>query len=112
LTGETDLERAIIKLHRPDHELTCVTLGASGALMTDGKNIYREPAVAVTAVDTTGAGDIFRGAFIHALLRGDTPRAMLRFANAAAAISCTRRGAIDSVPTMADVDALTSDAAR
>jgi sugar/nucleoside kinase (ribokinase family) len=53
-------------------------------------------------VDTTGAGDVFRGAFIVALLRGDTPPDILRFANAAAAVSCTREGAIDGVPTLAD----------
>jgi sugar/nucleoside kinase (ribokinase family) len=106
LTGDTDLERAIRKLHRPHHELTCVTLGQNGSLITDGKTVHHEPAFRVSAVDTTGAGDVFRGAFIHALLRGETPRAMLRFANAAAAISCTRRGAIDSVPMLTDIEAL------
>ena len=54
-------------------------------------------------VDTTGAGDIFRGAFIYALLRGDAPREILRFANAAAALSCTRMGAMSSVPTLSDL---------
>jgi sulfofructose kinase len=106
LTGETDLVRAIKKLHRAHHELTCVTLGAHGALITDGRDVHHEPAFPVAAVDTTGAGDIFRGAFIYGLLRGDQPHAMVKFANAAAAVSCTRRGAIDSVPTMSDVEAL------
>jgi sugar/nucleoside kinase (ribokinase family) len=54
-------------------------------------------------VDSTGAGDVFRGAFIYALLRGDSPDEMLRFANAAAAASCTKDGAIDSVPSLEDV---------
>ncbi len=106
LTGEHDLTRAIRMLHGPHHELTCVTIGAQGALITDGRDVHHEPACAVAAVDTTGAGDIFRGAFIYGLLRGDAPRAMVRFANAAAAVSCTRRGAIDSVPTMSDIEAL------
>ena len=44
--------------------------------------------------------------FIFALLRGDTPEGILRFACAAAAISCTRRGAIASVPTLDEVNAL------
>jgi len=61
--------------------------------------------VHVKPVDTTGAGDVFRGAFIHALLRGDPPRDILRFANAAAALSCTKMGAMSSVPTLADVTA-------
>jgi sulfofructose kinase len=46
---------------------------------------------------------VFRGAFIHGLLRGDGPDALLRFANAAAAVSCTRPGAIDAVPALDDV---------
>jgi sugar/nucleoside kinase (ribokinase family) len=46
---------------------------------------------------------VFRGAFIYSLLRGETPHDVVRFANAAAAISCTRRGALDSVPTLDEV---------
>jgi sugar/nucleoside kinase (ribokinase family) len=57
----------------------------------------------VDVVDTTGAGDVFRGAFIYALLRGDDPADVLRFANAAAAVSCTRLGAIASVPTLLEI---------
>jgi len=60
----------------------------------------------VEAVDTTGAGDVFRGAFIYALLRGDAPDAILRFANAAAAVSCTRRGAIGGVPSLAEIETM------
>jgi sugar/nucleoside kinase (ribokinase family) len=63
-------------------------------------------------LDTTGAGDVFRGAFIYALLRGDTPRDVLRFANAAAAFSCTTVGAMSGVPTIADVAALASKATK
>jgi sugar/nucleoside kinase (ribokinase family) len=62
-----------------------------------------EPGIPVTTVDTTGAGDVFRGAFAYALLRGDEPRDVLRFANAAAAVSCTRVGAMNSVPSLADI---------
>jgi hypothetical protein len=44
--------------------------------------------------------------FIYGLLRGDPPADLLRFANAAAAVSVTRQGAIDSVPTLADIEIL------
>jgi len=47
---------------------------------------------------------VFRGAFICALLRGDSPVDILRFANAAAAFSCTREGALDSVPSKQEVE--------
>jgi sugar/nucleoside kinase (ribokinase family) len=60
----------------------------------------------VPVVDSTGAGDVFRGACIHALLRGDSPEDMLRFANAAAAVSCTKEGAMDSVPHLDEIAAL------
>jgi len=103
LTGESELSAALQQLRRPHHSMLCVTLGARGALLIAGGDVIRDPGVAVKAVDTTGAGDIFRGAFIYALLRGDAPRDIVRFANAAAAISCTRMGAMASVPSLADL---------
>ena len=81
-------------------------------MLLDGNQLYRVPAPAVEAVDATGAGDVFRGAFIYALLRGDSPVDILRFANAAAALSCTREGALDSVPTRQEVEELLSTVIR
>ena len=103
LTGEADPERALRALRRRHAATLCTTLGGRGAMLLDGDRLHRVPGYAVTAVDTTGAGDVFRGAFIYALLRGDTPEQMLTFANAAAAVSCTREGAIGGVPTLGDV---------
>jgi sugar/nucleoside kinase (ribokinase family) len=108
LTGDDHLERALRTLQQPHHRMLCVTLGARGAMLLAGERLYAAPAptTAVDVRDTTGAGDVFRGAFIYALLRGDAPEAILRFANAAAALSCTREGAIDAVPSLAEVNAL------
>lgn len=103
LTGEADLLAALERLRRPHHTMLCVTRGARGALLLAGHEVMREPGIAIKAVDTTGAGDVFRGAFIYALLRGDAPRDVLRFANAAAAVSCTRIGAMSSVPSLGEV---------
>ena len=103
LTGEADLSRALERLRRPHHRMLCVTRGARGAVMLVGHELIAEPGLAVKTVDTTGAGDVFRGAFIYALLCGEQPREILRFANAAAAVSCTRIGAMNSVPSLADV---------
>jgi sulfofructose kinase len=103
LTGETNLVRALERLRRPHHTMLCVTLGVRGALLLAGDDVIRETGVAVTSVDTTGAGDVFRGAFIYALLRGDAPRDIVRFANTAAAVSCTRTGAMNSVPSLDEV---------
>ena len=108
LTGEADLEMALRTIRRRHSGLLCVTLGSRGAMMLEGDRLHRSPGFAVHAVDTTGAGDVFRGALIYALLRGDDPAGMLRFANAAASISCTRPGAIASVPTAVETDAVLS----
>ena len=104
LTGESDPERALRRIRNRHEGMLCVTLGARGAMLLDGNQLYRVPAPSVHAVDATGAGDVFRGAFICALLRGDSPVDILRFANAAAAFSCTREGALDSVPSKQEVE--------
>ena len=106
LTGERDVERALRALRRRHAGMLCVTLGARGAMLLDGDRLYHEPAFPVAVSDTTGAGDVFRGGFIAALLRGDAPGDILRFANAAAAISCTRLGAINGVPSLEETQAL------
>ena len=106
LTGESDPERALRALRQRHGGMLCVTLGARGAMLLDGDRLHHVSGFSVNAIDTTGAGDVFRGALIYALLRGDPPDLMLRFANAAAAVSCTRPGAIGGVPTLPEVEAL------
>ena len=106
LTGELDFERALRKMRRRHSGMLCVTLGPRGAVLLDGDRFHHEPGFQINAVDTTGAGDVFRGAFIVSLLRGDPPAAMLRFANAAAGASCTKLGAINGVPTLEEAEKL------
>jgi sugar/nucleoside kinase (ribokinase family) len=108
LTGESGLERALRRLSgqlRRPSPLLCVTLGKRGAALLHDDCYAEVPGVPVDAVDTTGAGDVFRGAFIFAWLRGDGPVEVLTFANTVAALSCTRPGAMPSVPSLADVRA-------
>jgi len=106
LSGERDLEAAMRKLRRPHMTHLCTTLGANGAVILAGDRFIHQPAFAIDPLDTTGAGDIFRAGFIYAMLRGDAPEQILRFACAAAGVSCTRLGAINSVPTLDDVSRL------
>lgn len=106
LTGERDIEKALRLLRQRHAGMLCVTLGSRGAALLDGDRFIQQPAFPIDAIDTTGAGDVFRAGFIYALLRGDSPGEILRFACAAAAVSCTRRGAIASVPDLGDVNAL------
>ena len=109
LTGETDPQKAIRALRQQHEGMLCVTRGPRGSMLLVGTELHEAPAFEVTAVDTTGAGDVFRGALIFSLLRGDRPDSMLRFANAAAALSCTREGAIAGIPNLREIEGLLAE---
>jgi ribokinase len=79
------------------------TLGARGAILVDADGSRVVPGHRVQAVDTTGAGDCFIGAFAAALANGKPPREAIAFAGKAAAISVTRDGAASSTPTLDEV---------
>jgi sulfofructose kinase len=88
-----------------------VTLGERGALGGVGDACVASPAFDVPVRDTTGAGDVFHGAFVAAVLEGaEAPRA-LRLANAAAAMNCRALGAQGGLPTRAELDAFLASAA-
>ena len=108
LTGISDVEASLRKLRKTLDNVLVVTMGEQGASALDGDRFYHEPAFRVHAVDTTGAGDVFRGGFIYALVNGQPMDEALRTANAAAAVSCTRLGALNGVPTLAEVHELMS----
>ena len=87
--------------------LGCVvvcTTGADGAYVSTGDRVAHIPAVPVTAVDTTAAGDTYTGYLAAALARGesDLPTA-LATASAASALAVTRRGAMASIPHAREV---------
>lgn len=80
-----------------------VTFGERGLCGLDDKGFFSLPAYRVDVVDTTGAGDVFHGAFIAGLLRDMDTRQAARYASAAAAIKCTRIGGRAGIPTHANV---------
>jgi sugar/nucleoside kinase (ribokinase family) len=106
LTGLDGTEAALRALRKTLDAVLVVTMGDQGASALEGDRFYHEPAFKVHAVDTTGAGDVFRGGFIYALLHGEPIDQALRTANAAAAVSCTRLGALNGVPTLEEMNAL------
>lgn len=66
-----------------------ITLGASGCAFLDGdEGFFQLEAHPVEAIDTTGAGDVFHGAFLHAFLKTGSVRESARFANTTAAFKC------------------------
>ncbi len=92
--------RCVRALARAYPSRVAVTLGARGvvALDDDGEPVVLEPP-RVRAVDTTAAGDIFHGAFTWALLNGRDYLPALRLAMRTAALSVTRPGGYDSIPS-------------
>lgn len=84
-----------------------VKLGADGCLLAEpGRPLLRQAAFRVQVTDTTGAGDCCTAAYAVALLEGMPAPQRLRFACAAAAICVQRPGAMPSMPTRAEVEAL------
>ena len=109
LTGHEEPGRAIQAIaHEFSTPLVCVTLGEEGSLAFCGGREVRTPAFAVDCVDSTGAGDAFRGGFAAGVLRfaeGDIED-VLRYANAVAALNCRRLGARGGMPRPEEVDEL------
>jgi sugar/nucleoside kinase (ribokinase family) len=93
LTGETDYERIADKLLNLGPGLVAITMGADGCLIASRKQKVRVPAFRPDVVDTTGAGDAFMGGLSYALLQGWDQQRVGIFANACAALCCTRVGA-------------------
>ena len=100
-----DVAEAAMRLRKLGPPTVIVTLGADGAHVVDDRGHRRIPAVAVQAVDSTGAGDTFIGAFVAALFSGADLFDAVDFAQRAAALSVTRAGAIDSMPLLAELTA-------
>ena len=104
-SGEAD---ALVALPRLAGEYGCrvaaMTLGDGGSLAFEKGKWYHSAAFDVAAVDTTGAGDVFHGAFCYGVLAGFAMEALLDFANAAAALNCTGYGARGHVPALAEVE--------
>jgi ribokinase len=104
--SDASAARAAGKLRARGVQSVIVTLGARGALLASDEATCVVPGFNVQAVDTTGAGDIFNGALAVALGEDQPLLQAVRFANAAAAISVTRRGAQLSAPTRRQIDRL------
>lgn len=85
--------------------LAAVTRGAAGTVWIDETGIHFQMAFTVDVVDTTGAGDVFHGAYTLAIGEGAPVPQAMRFASAVAALKCTRRGGRAGIPSRAEVDA-------
>jgi len=93
--------------------MVIVTLGSQGAsLHRAGSEPLFVPAHVVTAVDATGAGDTFCGAFAAGVVEGMTADDALRFASAAASISVESHGAVPSIPYREEIETRLKESAK
>jgi sulfofructose kinase len=112
-TGEPDPFIALSQLQREyDLSIAAMTLGEKGSLALHHGRWSYSPAFEVHCADTTGAGDVFHGAFCYAMLEKMPMERALEFSNAAAALNCTAIGARGHVPTRREVDAFLVAAAE
>jgi ribokinase len=83
-----------------------ITLGSQGALLSHTETVQHFPAFKVSAVDSVAAGDAFNGALAAALTAGKSLLDAICFANAAGALTTTRRGAQEALPTKKEIEQL------
>jgi sugar/nucleoside kinase (ribokinase family) len=108
LTGENDLLKSLPAIaQRHGCKVTGATLGRDGALLwTREHGFLYAPAYQVEARDTTGAGDIFHGAFLYGLLAAWPLPRILDFSCAAAGLNCTAFGARGGIKPIAAIEHL------
>jgi len=109
LTGRKDADSIVDQFLAQGASLVALTLGSEGVLVATGDQRIRLNALNVTAVDATGAGDTFDGAFVSEWLRTGDPAQAGRYANVAAALSTTGFGAVAPIPTRQQVEARLAD---
>lgn len=99
--GSAD-DAALSTLARFNCRVVAVTRGGDGVSWTENGRLQRRAALSVAVVDTTGAGDVFHGAYALAIGAGLSVPDAMAFAAAAAALKCTRSGGRDGIPSIND----------
>ena len=105
LTGIEDSHDIALFYKSLGPRIVALKCGADGVVLAFGDTVSRIPPFKVDAVDSTGAGDAFGGAFLTRLVAGDPPLEAARYANIVAALTTTGHGAVPAIPSAADVSA-------
>ena len=104
LIGESSpAEKALEALSRFGPKEIVITLGSRGSVGWDRGELVAQTAFRVDAVDTTGAGDVYHGAYIYGLLKRWDMKTCMRFASATSALKCRAIGARAGIPTLAEL---------
>ncbi len=104
-TGCDDCEDALNFLHKNTAAHTvAITAGDEGSYCRDNAGTHRQLAFPVSALDTTGCGDVYHGAFIYGLIEQWPLARIAEFASAAAALNCRALGGQSGIPDLAEVE--------
>ena len=106
LSGHSELREGLESLASLCPGFLAATCGHRGLLAVWEGEIVEVPSFPVKVLESTGAGDVFHGAFVYSLFQDWSVWRSLRFANAAGALACTRIGARGGIPPLEEVLAL------
>ncbi|MEQ9719680.1 sugar kinase [Yersinia alsatica] len=104
MTGENDTDMALLLAANDTNGHVYVTRGQKGCYWLEAGQQQHQPGFEVDVVDTTGAGDVFHGALAIALGQKSTIALAVRYANAVAALKCTRPGGRAGIPDCDQTD--------
>jgi len=118
ITGTTDLEAGAGKILQAGPSLVVVTRGEHGCYYDNGESRGQVPGFRIEVLDPLGAGDAFVAAMLSQLIYAPSPqklddeqlREIMTYANAAGALTCTRRGVIPALPTATQLQAFLASA--
>ena len=103
-TGNERLEEEMVNWQKNNKSRLIVTRGKDGASYVDKEDVKTIKAMKVTALDTTGGGDTFNGAFAHCIANELTIEKSIKFAGVSASLSVTKLGAQSGMPTLEEVN--------
>ena len=99
-----DLSQACLELKKIGFKCVVITISEKGCLWTDSQKVNYFPGFKIDVVDTTGAGDVFHGAFIFGLLIKWKMEKIIEFASACAALKCRKLGGREGIPNLKQVE--------
>jgi sulfofructose kinase len=100
LVGSFDIPRALAALADLGGSMPAVTVGPKGSYYLADGVVYHCPAFKIRAVDTTGCGDSFHGAFAYAMAKDMDQHEAMRFSSAVAGLKATKLGGRSGLPTL------------
>ena len=104
-SGNDDLEQAIYKLAENGAATVGITMGKLGSMTLQDGKLFICPAFKIVPVDTTGAGDVYHGAYCVKYLETQDPMECMRFAAAVSALKCLKTGGRTGIPDREQLEA-------